>query len=706
MPCLARDTLRIEVTLTVPCGKGSHEVVLHLAPWGTVEVAFNPCELLPATARRFSGSSCAGGVAQRALACERALQHIWCETGPTLDAQVFGGETGRILAFLNEIRDARLALAESLLPGFVPTAEQLADSLSSPDPAVQWAAAVLSIGQFEWTPDLLSLVAEQPLFVQLAVLWGWAKLGDERGAPLLADRLSDDRIAPPIRKRFAEKLGLIGGAEVAGALSGASASADSIVATAASRGLSHLLLRLHRAADGTEIRRALRAAFNHAPAVRSRAIGLVQALGNAVVAPLIAVLASGPEASRVGAARTLGLIGDCRAVGPLIDAVSAAETELRQAAAESLLIFLPALGQFGGNGMALLYRALATPHEAVVAAACDSLAEVRDAQAVPHLIQTLQHTAGAARAAAAKALGQMPDCQAVEPLIDLLTRRDPAATLEAANALRCIIHWLPKRFGDRPEDALPVLRRMLAAPDTSVCLAGLRRLGESGLPAAVPLLVAALDNPDPLVRTHALEAIRKTGREEAVRALLKMLEHPDKEVRQQAADVIRTMLRELHSAVPTNVDLLLEVLSAPHAGTAIQAARALGLAGHPRAVLPLVRACLRGDLELSATAGKALRRLASQEQIESLASMLELGDDCTARSVAAALIEIGPRSLAAIGKVARSPLRRARQLAVETLGLIGDAAAAGILQHARRDREPAVRGAAEQALARVQRKSP
>ncbi|MGQ9520269.1 MAG: HEAT repeat domain-containing protein [Candidatus Fervidibacter sp.] len=44
-------------TLTIPCGKGEHEVTITLTEQGKVKV-FSPCQLLPESARRLVGSDC------------------------------------------------------------------------------------------------------------------------------------------------------------------------------------------------------------------------------------------------------------------------------------------------------------------------------------------------------------------------------------------------------------------------------------------------------------------------------------------------------------------------------------------------------------------------------------------------------------------------------------------------------------------------
>src|SRR5437867_2484287 len=179
-----------------------------------------------------------------------------------------------------------------------------------------------------------------------------------------------------------------------------------------------------------------------------------------VVRALIARLKDENAGVRGAAARSLGRLGDPRAVPPLIDVLADSGPEVRSAAVE-------ALADLGAQGAAA----------AITEALSDANADVRQA-----------------------ALGALNDLKAPiaeATLFNLM--KDPSADVRQRAA---------ELAGERSlVAAIPQLRRLIDDPRGDVREAATQALGHIADPAARQALQAALQSPDPKVRRAAAEAL-------------------------------------------------------------------------------------------------------------------------------------------------------------------------------------------------------
>jgi len=222
-------------------------------------------------------------------------------------------------------------------------------------------------------------------------------------------------------------------------------------------------------------------------------------IGKPAVESLIQAMEdAGSSYSRGQAARTLGRIGDARAVDPLLQVfINDKNNYVRGEAAR-------ALGEIGDTrAVALLLQALNDKDDKIRVAAARALGEMGDAQAVAPLLQALNDKDSKIRIAAAGALGEIRDGRAVESLIHLLGHfklGEPAAMAlgkigEPAVGPLILVLKHDNRIGPQEHASLALSRIM----DVK----------------AVEPLVRALQDKNDTVRKAAAEALGKIRRSES-----------------------------------------------------------------------------------------------------------------------------------------------------------------------------------------------
>lgn len=130
------------------------------------------------------------------------------------------------------------------------------------------------------------------------------------------------------------------------------------------------------------------------------------------------------------------------------------------------------------------------------------------------------------------------------------------------------------------------------------------------------------------------------------------------------------------------------------------AAFVLGDMGSPRAIPALVEALRDRDRDVRSAAARSLGRLGAVDAVEPLAYALVRGEIPRAVS-AQALLAIGRPALPAVTRLARADEAEVRALAVELIGLLGDAADAERIVPRLRDGSAEVRAKAARALGRL-----
>ena len=401
-------------------------------------------------------------------------------------------------------------------------------------------------------------------------------------------------------------------------------------------------------------------------------------IGSPIAVPgLLALLDSSPEAA-VGIAGALGAIGDARAFEPLLGLLDHARAQVRHAAigalasighpglrarvAELLASPSPALRESAARIAGYVgYPECADPllalcrdaDEGVRRAAVEHAANLDDPRAAAVLREVLRGDTPACRAAAARAAGRLPPDQAAALLAealadgDLWVRYYAARAAAAAGAARL---------------AAALAERARRDPAVPVRIAALQALAELGGAPAVPALAALADDPEPEVRLAALAALGGADHPEALRVLRAALRADDAEAR-------RTVLESVEGAAP---------------------ALAADLAAVARA---------ERDPVMARGAVFALLRAASPEAVRLLAALAAgpaLRDACVQ-----ALARLPADRLEILAEGLRTGRGEAREAILDALGHARGAAAERLAAGALDDPSPAVRRAAELALARL-----
>lgn len=274
---------------------------------------------------------------------------------------------------------------------------------------------------------------------------------------------------------------------------------------------------------------------------------LIRALGRLqdwpAVEPLVAALREKNPHVRQEAATALGLIGDPRSVGPLIESFRVESGDIEDITAWQDAA--RALARIGGPAVGPLIAALLDENSTVRASSADALGQLGDPRAVAPLIAALSDTERQVRLEAAEALGEIGDQRAIERLVNLLDDPDEMVRLYAVRALGHLI---------RGEVFAPLVNA-LDDPSIDVRSQALYALAESAGPASVDLLLTSITAPDPCVRYAAVHALARVGNDSLI-PLLERIEQQDQGrcravwVREAARYAIEC-IRKRHSIQPT-----------------------------------------------------------------------------------------------------------------------------------------------------------
>lgn len=189
------------------------------------------------------------------------------------------------------------------------------------------------------------------------------------------------------------------------------------------------------------------------------------------VGGLVAALSTESADTRRRAARALGELGDLSAVGPVLAALADEQYGVQREAAK-------ALETLTSTGIGPLLTALGAEDAVIRREAAKALGTHDDRSAVNPLLGALQDPDPGVRAAAATALGTLGDARAVDALLAPLDDEDPDLRQRAAVALG--------KLGDRR--GVDVLLASMAGGGERIDTVTIRLLGELGDPRAVPRL--------------------------------------------------------------------------------------------------------------------------------------------------------------------------------------------------------------------------
>jgi HEAT repeat protein len=418
---------------------------------------------------------------------------------------------------------------------------------------------------------------------------------------------------------------------------------------------------------------------------RATVVALGRIGDRAAVPALVRLVEEDDRDLLVVAASALARIGDQRAFEPLLRLIGDGETAVRQAA-------VGALNSLGSPELAARIVSLLdspdrnTRESAVRIAGYFGYPECADT-----LIARANDADEGVRAAAIEHLGYLDDPRVPQVLLDALREGTPRARSAAAHALAYVVE----------PGTVDALRHALHDGDAWVRYFAATSLGRRrDADAFEDLASAARSDRARQVRVAAVEAIGAINGGRAVELLSELIAVEDSDL---ATAALRALgATDAEAAVP----VLCAALRAHDARRRIAAADALACAVSVEGVEALAwTACADADETVSTAAIAALGSIASCRPAFAEASvhaLIKVGDDVNARSRAvAALLRTPASAIPALGDVLLWTESSARLIAVEVLGRMARPAASAYVVQALDDRDAAVRQRAITALSRL-----
>ncbi len=482
-------------------------------------------------------------------------------------------------------------------------------------------------------PVLLGRLNDPVSEVRHAAILALTRLGVDDAIPEL---LKPKLLAAPeiqIRWAVASALGKLGDHRIMDSLIRMAEDEEWLVRNEALTGLKEKIRDIIKADDGKLSRTLVRMLNLDDPEIVEMAVEGLRNLGDACCPVLLESLDSVRDTARRHTARTLGLIGDGRAVERLTEVLSSdPDPQVRGEAATALGLIgevsalrplivtmgdrdedarkraVEAVVRFGSMATEPVMVALEhgkSKQEKV--AAITALGAIGDPRAIPILIDHLRSSYYLVRMATVSALSQYGD-RVVEPLVKVLSfnRSDISVLCEEAEksddgptrmrAIRAL-------GGLEDHRAVPVLKSMLSAPDSELgleaqeslikigCAAwqrcgALTVLGRVGDERVVPQVLDLLRDDSIHVRRQAVETLGELKSETAVGPLIGLARtDPDPDVRRAALGVAR----ELATGLPELFETALTSVQDSSYGVRATAARILGDFRDERAIGPLLQ---------------------------------------------------------------------------------------------------------------------
>ncbi len=456
--------------------------------------------------------------------------------------------------------------------------------------------------------------------------------------------------------------------------------------------------------------------------VAARSLGQLGDLS--AVVPLIKALAD-EHIGALSAARALATLNDPRAIGPLADALSHKEKQVRVGAMRALSTYqTPA-------ALDAILQALENGEDYLESAALGALGKYDDARAWQWLDQTLASEDRGKRRLAAYALGGSPHGAAFASLLNAAS--DPEESVRKA-ALRMLVSKNDPR-------AVPAFRDALACPgqDDDIYQVALRGLGRLGDTSTVETVEPFLEHEDDSVRRVAGEAMadirlgafrtaREQGESDAVRVARAALTREDEGQRaaalrflgQTKVDAALQLLLELADGPDTRLcaeavailgafddprvtEALLNKLDDPDPETRWHATQILAQRGDTRAVEPLVAFATHESKRRRREVARLLREVPSARALDTLCALLNDPEDDVREDAASSLCRVADHRVldALIEALADPRLGHERGMVAIALGRIGGPRAVASLEYALADEVLNVATHAANALARL-----
>ncbi len=331
---------------------------------------------------------------------------------------------------------------------------------------------------------------------------------------------------------------------------------------------------------------------------------------------LLTALQRGTDSVRAGAAIALGGAQTSEAIEPLMDALEDASPFVCTCAALGLRLV-------GPPGLAALLAVIQdSSSKEVRARAASAIAQITDRAATEMLCSALAYSEAEVRWGAAQALGHIRAAQAVDDLARAARHDDPTTRQHAVAALGLLGH----------PGGVQAATTLLGDADWRLRQAAVDALGSIGTEAVVEPLFVAMQDTRWEVRKAAGDGIQKLHDSQAVPALITALSDKDKWVRQNVVEALGKLKAssaievlyavalddgEMQIRLSAAASLLqigshrgekiiLRTLNAPNKATRQLAALALGNAGDPRAVEPLLASKAMHGEDVTSEHGKYL----------------------------------------------------------------------------------------------------
>lgn len=349
-----------------------------------------------------------------------------------------------------------------------------------------------------------------------------------------------------------------------------------------------------------------------------------------------------------------------------------------------------ALIDFGPSAVPSILTALQNEEEdEIVALLLRVVNVVGGREAIPSILEFLDHDNPMIRRLAIETLGQIPDPSAIDYLLAKLDDQDVASQQAAVNAVSALV----SAFSELQNPVLAKIRRFLQSSSVPIKLNSLSvYVNIKGEGYHDELLLASKDS-DPVIRQKAVSLMGKFSEERFADQLVLSLADESIAVRLSAINAI-VRHRPASGLAP-----LISSLDDQDIWIRTAAAQALGEYRHPDAVEPLLRHLMHDPPPVRIAVIEALGKSEDERVKDVIFQCLEEADPEIQRAAMLALARIpGPDVFDRLVEALGSPDWRLRAAAASALGGRGDRAVLPALHRALEDRDSYVQQSAVLAL--------
>ncbi len=403
------------------------------------------------------------------------------------------------------------------------------------------------------------------------------------------------------------------------------------------------------------------------------------------IAPLIEHLHSTPKREvKAFILKFLGWTGDDSALPVLLTHLGHPETA--EVAAQ-------ALSDFGTGALPAILTALQNEEEdELIGLLLRVVNSIGGREAIPSILQFLDHDNPIIRRLALETLGEIPDPASIDYLLAKLDDYDVSSQQAAVNSITTLVHAFP----EIKQDVLAKIRRLLQSPSVPIKLNSLSvYVNIQGEGYHDELLLASKDS-DATIRQKAVSLMGKFGEERFADQLVLSLADESTSVRLAAINAIVRLRPE------TGLEPLISSLEDHDIWIRTAAAQALGEYRHRDSVEPLMRHLLHDPPPVRIAVIEALGKSEDPRVKDVLFQCLGESDPEIQRAAMLALARIpGQDVFDHIVNALTSDDWRLRAAAAAALGARGDRAALPTLHRALEDSDTYVQQSAVHALEKV-----